>query len=682
MPDEGDIISKEKALKRIEELRAAINEHNYRYYVLDSPIISDAEYDKLFQELKTLEEQYPEFITPDSPTQRVGGQVLSVFRSVPHSKPVLSLSNAFSEGEIREFDRRVKQLAGGAEVDYVVEPKIDGLSVILRYESGLLALGLTRGDGIIGEDVTANVRTIKAIPLSLRHREKSIPEYLEVRGEVYLPKQDFKKLNEEREEEGLPTFANPRNAAAGSLRQLDPRVTASRPLRAFFYEIREVRGEDWSLPRYQTQCLSWLKELGFPVAQFQHCKDIDQVISVLPEWEKKRHSLPYDIDGVVIKVNELEIATLLGSTGHSPRSQIAFKFPPEQVETKVKDIIVQVGRTGVVTPVAILEPVKVSGSTVSRATLHNEDFIKEKDIRIGDTVLIQKAGEVIPEIVSVVKEKRTGSEREFVMPTRCPACGSDLVKMPGEVAYRCTGMACPAQIKERLIHFASRDAMDIRGLGPRIVEALLSSGLVRDPGDLYFLKEEDLVELPRMGKKSAQNLVKSIENSKERSLDRLIFALGIRHVGKQTARILADRFGTLDELIEATEEELTTIPEIGPETARSIRVFLNTESMKEVVDKLKKAGVKAALGQEVREFKDGILKGKTFVITGTLKSMPRYEAEELIVSLGGHVSSSVSRNTYALIVGDSPGSKLDRAKELGVPTMTEDEFIQMIKGVV
>ncbi|MGB4433671.1 MAG: NAD-dependent DNA ligase LigA, partial [Bacillota bacterium] len=655
---------------------------NYRYYVLDSPIISDAEYDNLFQELKTLEEQYPEFITPDSPTQRVGGQVLSVFRSVPHSKPVLSLSNAFSEGEIREFDRRVKQLAGGAEVDYVVEPKIDGLSVILRYESGLLALGLTRGDGIIGEDVTANVRTIKAIPLSLRHREKSIPEYLEVRGEVYLPKQDFKKLNEEREEEGLPTFANPRNAAAGSLRQLDPRVTASRPLRAFFYEIREVRGEDWSLPRYQTQCLSWLKELGFPVAQFQHCKDIDQVISVLPEWEKKRHSLPYDIDGVVIKVNELEIATLLGSTGHSPRSQIAFKFPPEQVETKVKDIIVQVGRTGVVTPVAILEPVKVSGSTVSRATLHNEDFIKEKDIRIGDTVLIQKAGEVIPEIVSVVKEKRTGSEREFVMPTRCPACGSDLVKMPGEVAYRCTGMACPAQIKERLIHFASRDAMDIRGLGPRIVEALLSSGLVRDPGDLYFLKEEDLVELPRMGKKSAQNLVKSIENSKERSLDRLIFALGIRHVGKQTARILADRFGTLDELIEATEEELTTIPEIGPETARSIRVFLNTESMKEVVDKLKKAGVKAALGQEVREFKDGILKGKTFVITGTLKSMPRYEAEELIVSLGGHVSSSVSRNTYALIVGDSPGSKLDRAKELGVPTMTEDEFIQMIKGVV
>lgn len=682
MPDEGDIISKEKALKRIEELRAAINEHNYRYYVLDSPIISDAEYDNLFQELKTLEEQYPEFITPDSPTQRVGGQVLSVFRSVPHSKPVLSLSNAFSEGEIREFDRRVKQLAGGAEVDYVVEPKIDGLSVILRYESGLLALGLTRGDGIIGEDVTANVRTIKAIPLSLRHREKSIPEYLEVRGEVYLPKQDFKKLNEEREEEGLPTFANPRNAAAGSLRQLDPRVTASRPLRAFFYEIREVRGEDWSLPRYQTQCLSWLKELGFPVAQFQHCKDIDQVISVLPEWEKKRHSLPYDIDGVVIKVNELEIATLLGSTGHSPRSQIAFKFPPEQVETKVKDIIVQVGRTGVVTPVAILEPVKVSGSTVSRATLHNEDFIKEKDIRIGDTVLIQKAGEVIPEIVSVVKENRTGSEREFVMPTRCPACGSDLVKMPGEVAYRCTGMACPAQIKERLIHFASRDAMDIRGLGPRIVEALLSSGLVRDPGDLYFLKEEDLVELPRMGKKSAQNLVKSIENSKERSLDRLIFALGIRHVGKQTARILADRFGTLDELIEATEEELTTIPEIGPETARSIRVFLNTESMKEVVDKLKKAGVKAALGQEVREFKDGILKGKTFVITGTLKSMPRYEAEELIVSLGGHVSSSVSRNTYALIVGDSPGSKLDRAKELGVPTMTEDEFIQMIKGVV
>jgi len=682
MTDTGHAESKENVLKRIEELRALIHEHNYRYYVLDAPTITDAEYDRLFQELKELERLYPELVTPDSPTQRVGGQVLSVFRSVPHSGPVLSLSNAFTEGEIREFDRRVKQLGGVERVDYVVEPKIDGLSVILRYETGILTLGLTRGDGLLGEDVTANVRTIKAIPLRLRKNTRPTPQYIEVRGEVFLPKEDFKRLNQEREEEGLPTFANPRNAAAGSLRQLDPAITASRPLRALFYEIRDVRGDDWDLPRYQVECMATLRDLGFPVASFDHCESIDEVIELLPVWESKRHSLSYDIDGVVIKVNDLELGHSLGATGHSPRSQIAFKFPPEQVETKVKDIVVQVGRTGIVTPVAILEPVKVSGSTVSRATLHNEDFIREKDIRIGDTVLLQKAGEVIPEIVRVIEEKRTGSEIEFSMPDRCPACGEVLIKLPGEVAYRCTNMACPAQIRERLTHFASRDAMDIRGLGPALVESLLESGLVKDPGDLYFLKADDIANLPRMGRKSAENLIRSIEASKERSLDRLIFALGIRHVGKQTARLLAERFRTLDEFMNAKEDELTTIPEIGPETAKSITLVMNTESMKEVVDKLKKAGVKAALAEENPEFaRGGILGGKTFVITGTLKAMPRHQVEELIVSLGGRVSSSVSKGTYALIVGDSPGSKLDKARALGVRIITEDEFFEMIEGV-
>lgn len=681
MTDNEQADSKDSALKRIEELRTLIHEHNYRYYVLDAPTITDAEYDRLFQELRELENLYPESVTPDSPTQRVGGQVLSVFRSVPHSGPVLSLSNAFTEGEIREFDRRVRQLGAIERVDYVVEPKIDGLSVILRYERGVFGLGLTRGDGVVGEDVTANVKTIKAIPLRLRQTSKPTPEHIEVRGEVFLPKDDFKRLNEEREEDGLPTFANPRNAAAGSLRQLDPGITASRPLRALFYEIRDVTGSGWNLPRYQVECMNLLKELGFPVASFDYCQSIDEVIELLPVWELKRHSLSYDIDGVVIKVNDLELGRSLGATGHSPRSQIAFKFPPEQVETKVRDIVVQVGRTGIVTPVAILEPVKVSGSTVSRATLHNEDFIRDKDLRIGDTVLLQKAGEVIPEIVSVVKEKRTGSEIEFSMPEKCPACGEDLIKLPGEVAYRCTNMACPAQIKERLTHFASRDAMDIRGLGPALVESLLQSGLVKDPGDLYFLNVDDIADLPRMGRKSAENLIKSIEVSKGRTLDRLIFALGIRHVGKQTARLLAERFQTLDKFIQAEEEELTSIPEIGPETAKSITLFVRTESMKDLVQKLKNAGVKAALGQEVRESVRGVLGGKTFVITGTLKTMPRHEAEELIISLGGKVSSSVSRSTYALIVGDSPGSKLDKARDMGIRIMTEEEFLEMIKGV-
>lgn len=679
MGDHEKGFSRDKAPGRIQELRQLINEHQYRYYVLDDPAVTDAEFDRLLRELQVLEKQNPELITPDSPTQRVGGQLSSAFRSVPHSRAVLSLANAFSEQELYTFDRKARELSHAGSHDYVIEPKIDGLSLILRYENGRFILALTRGDGISGEDVTLNVKTIKSVPLLLRESEREFPDYLEVRGEVYLPRNDFKKLNEDREANGLSTFANPRNAAAGSLRQLDPRITASRPLRALFYEIRDISGNDWHMPDSETFCLALLKNLGFPVPDFDYCRSIGEVVTALSGWQDKRHLLDYDIDGIVIKLENLNLGRRLGATGHSPRSQIAFKFPAEQVETTVKDVIVQVGRTGVITPTAILEPVRVSGSTVSRATLHNEDLIRQKDIRIGDTVILQKAGEVIPEIVSVVKEKRTGNEKEFFMPKRCPACSSEVVRLPGEVAYRCTDMACPAQLKEGLIHFASRDAMDIRGLGPSLIELLLQSGLIRDAGDLYFINQEEISGLPRLGPKSSENLIKGIGASKERTLDRLIYALGIRHVGQQTARLIAERFSSLDAFMKASEDDLMTIPVVGPETAKSIVAFTRKDSMRQVVDKLKQAGVRAAVERHAYEARQGFLSGKTFVLTGTLSSMARHEAEELIVSLGGKVSSSVSRNAFAVLVGDTPGSKLERAKTLGVRIMTEKEFMDLIE---
>ncbi len=675
----GDLdgLDRAQVSEKISELRKLIFEHQYYYYVLDDPKISDFEFDKLFQELQQLEGQYPEFITPDSPTQRVGGQVSSAFRPVSHTQAVLSLSNAFTEQELRLFDKRAKELSGVAQLDYVVEPKIDGLSVILRYQDGKFAMALTRGDGVSGEDVTLNVKTIEAVPLVLRKTTWKTPEYLEVRGEVYLPKEDFKKLNELREESGLAVFANPRNAAAGSLRQLDPRVTASRPLRALFYEIRNIRGAHTEIPDSEAQCLEILKDVGFPIPAYDYCRSIDEVIEVLSRWKEERNALSYDIDGIVVKLENRTVGRLLGATGHSPRSQIAYKFPPEQIETKVKDIIVQVGRTGVITPIATLEPVRISGSVVSRATLHNEAFIREKDIRIGDTVILQKAGEVIPEVVSVIKEKRTGHEKEFSMPVTCPACGSQVVKLPGEVAYRCTDMACPAQLKQALIHFCSRDAMDIRGLGPALIELLLQSGLVEDAGDIYMLKPEEVAKLPGLGQKSSENLMKSIEASKTRPLDRLVYAFGIRNVGLRTAGLISRQFPTLDEIMNATEEELMTIREVGPETARSIVAFTRTDSMKQVVRKLKKAGVQAAVSRQIYDVKEGPLSGKAFVVTGTLNSMTRHEVQERIVHLGGKVSSSVSRNTYALIVGSSPGSKLQKARTLGVRIMTEQEFLEL-----
>lgn len=687
-------VTENEARERVTWLRREIREHQYRYYVLDAPTVPDSEYDKLYRELEDLERRFPSLVTPDSPTQRVGGEVSPAFRSVPHRSPVLSLSNAFSEGEVRAFVRRVNEFAGDGNLTFVVEPKIDGLSVILRYEGGLLTLGLTRGDGFIGEDVTRNIKTVKAVPLRLRQpaKEVPVPEFLEVRGEVYLPKEDFARLNEAREEEGLSTFANPRNAAAGSLRQLDPRVTSKRPLRALFYEVREMVWSGVGNPGLfpddlasspaatEVGMLEFLKGLGFPVPPHTKASSADDLVTSIGRWDECRRTLPYDTDGIVIKPDDRSLVIRMGFTGHSPRASLAYKFPAEQVETKVLDIILQVGRTGVLTPTAILRPVRVSGSTVSRATLHNEAIIREKDVRIGDTVVLQKAGEVIPEIVSVIKEKRTGDEREFHWPKTCPGCGGEVVKLPGEAAYRCTGMACPAQLREKLIHFSSRDAMDIRGLGPAMVDALLEAGLVKDAGDLYSLTVDDIRSLPRQGEKSAENLINAIRESRERPLARLIFALGVRHVGQSASYSLAERFRSLDAFLSATEDALAEVPDIGPATVESIVTARRQPSMVAVIDKLKKAGLKAATSQEEHTVAGGPFSGQTLVITGGLPGMTRQEAEEKIREMGGTVSSSVSRKTSAVIVGESPGSKLDKARELGIRIIPAQEFAAMVQG--
>jgi DNA ligase (NAD+) len=688
------VLSEKEAVERVRRLRSEIREHQYRYYVLDAPTISDSEYDKLYRELEDLERRFPSLVTPDSPTQRVGGEVSPAFRSVPHRNPVLSLSNAFTEGEVAAFVRRVADLAGEkGPLTYILEPKIDGLSIVLRYEKGFFSLGLTRGDGLTGEDVTRNVRTVKSVPLRLRELpEGTVPEFLEVRGEVYLAKDDFVRLNEERQREGLPMFANPRNAAAGSLRQLDPRVTARRPLRALFYEVREIvmpgtsqaglfpyPGELAGLEAAtETGALELLRALGFPVPAYTTATTLDELVAAITRWGELRRTLPYDTDGIVIKLDDRELARRLGSTGHSPRASLAYKFPPEQVETKVLDIILQVGRTGVLTPTAILEPVRVSGSTVSRATLHNEDIIREKDVRIGDTVVLHKAGDVIPEVVSVIKEKRTGHEREFHWPDKCPVCGGEVVRFPGEAAYRCTGMSCPAQLREKLIHFASRDAMDIRGLGPAVIDALVDSGLVKDAGDIYALTAQDIRTLPRQGERSAEKLIDAIQESRERPLARLIFALGIRHVGQSASYSLAEHFGSLDALLAATPEELTQVPDIGPLTADSIVRSRNQPSMTELISKLKRLGVKAAVSEDKRERTGGPFEGQTLVITGSLPGMTRQEAEEKIRELGGNISSSVSRKTSLVIVGENPGSKLDKARGLGIRIIPAHEFVAMV----
>ncbi len=659
------------AEKKIRELTDLINEHNYYYYVLDNPKISDAEYDRLMKELLELEEAFPELVSPASPTRRVGGVPAAGFTSLAHYTPMLSLSNAFGEQDLRDFDRRVRGGLAGQPVKYVVELKIDGLAVSLVYRNGVMVRGATRGDGITGEDITQNLRTIKSIPLRLR---RPIP-LLEVRGEAFLPKREFARLNEEREEAGEPTFANPRNAAAGSLRQLDPRVTAGRALDAFLYGVGQTEGFDAA---GHLEGLALLKELGFKVSPYiKAFSHLEGVIRYCREWTDKRHSLPYEIDGLVVKVNDFRQQAVLGATSKSPRWAVAYKFPAEEAETVVRDIFVRVGRTGVLTPTASLKPVKVAGSTVSSATLHNEDIIREKDIRIGDRVVIHKAGDVIPEVIQALPEKRIGAEKTFAMPERCPVCGTGVRRVGGEVAVRCPNDKCPGRAREGIIHFVSRSAMDIEGLGPSVVTALLSAGLVRDAADLYYLRFEDLVNLERMGPKSSGNLLRAIENSKSNSLAQLIFALGLRLVGERAGKILAAHFGTIKLLQAATAEELTAIPEIGPKMADSIAAYFRDPVNLKLLEKLQAAGVNMV--QEQPQVGARPLEGKQFVLTGSLSRYTRKEAQDLIEKLGGRVSSSVSKNTDYVLAGEDPGSKYDKAQALGVTIISEAEFEEMIR---
>ena len=654
--------------ERLAKLRHMIEEANERYYVLDQPTMTDAEYDSLMRELLDIEHKHPEWVTPDSPSQRVGGFVAKEFPKVRHLEPLLSLDNAFDAGDLREFDRRVRSVAGS--VEYVVELKIDGLTVALSYENGLLVRGATRGDGEVGEEITANVKTIPSIPLRLRE----IVSRLDVRGEGYMPKASFAKLNQEREEEGQPTFANPRNAAAGSLRQLNSRISAQRKLDYFTYQML---GAEEPEVRSQTDVLAYLKQQGFPVnPEYKVFQNIEELISYCEGMAEARHRFPYDIDGLVIKVNDLAQQRELGFTAKSPRWAIAYKFPAEQVETVVEDIMVRVGRTGVLTPTAVLTPVPVAGSTVSRATLHNLDNIRDKDVRIGDHVILHKAGDVIPEIVRALPEKRSGREKVFDMPECCPECSSPVVREAGEAAHRCTSITCPAQQREAVIHFVARDAMNIDGLGPAVIQQLLEAGVIKDAADLYALKFEDIIDLERMGKKSAENLLQAIAYSKERGLAPLIFALGIRHVGEKAGKILAKKFGSMERLQEATAVELQGIPDIGPAMAESIAHFFRQESTEDFLAKLDRAGVKMTAAESSRP---SVFDGQSIVVTGSLQRWDRQQIEDLIETYGGKAAGSVSKKTAFVVAGDKAGSKLAKAKELGIPVLTEEEFARLLE---
>lgn len=659
---------------KIDELRQQINHHNYRYYVLDSPVVSDAEYDRLMQELARLEEEHPELITPDSPTQRVGASPTTAFESYTHRQPMLSLSNAFGEEELIAFDQRIKRMLGigsDSDIEYVSELKIDGLAVSLTYENGRFTRGATRGDGSSGEDITVNLRTVKSIPLVLLN--DPIPTFIEVRGEVFLLHDEFRRINKEREETGEPTFANPRNAAAGSIRQLDSSITAQRNLDIFVYGTGLVQGAEFTT-HFET--LNALKSWGFKVnPNIRVCRNIGQVMEYISEWGEKRETLGYDIDGVVVKVNSLDLQERLGFVARSPRWAAAYKYPATQETTVIRDIIVQVGRTGALTPVAVMDPVEVGGVTVSRATLHNEDEIKRKDIRIGDTVIIQRAGDVIPEVVQVIVDKRTGSEIVFKMPDKCPVCGGDVERPEGEAVARCVNLTCPAQVKERIIHFTSRNALNIEGVGPGQVDQFVDKGLIRDPADLYSLELDDLLSLERMGDKLASNILAAIEKSKDTTLARLIYGLGIRHVGEHVAQVLADHFRSLDKLQAASEDELGEVPEIGPVIAKSIIMFFAQPENLAVLKKLEQAGVRPRV-EEIHESEK--FAGKTFVFTGTLQTFAREEAEEKIRLLGGRAASSVSKSTDFVVAGESAGSKLQMARDLGITILTEQEFIDMI----
>ncbi|OQB15536.1 MAG: DNA ligase [Firmicutes bacterium ADurb.Bin193] len=656
--------------ERINELREIINRHNYNYYILDKPTISDFEYDALMSELIRLENENPALITPDSPTQRVGGKPLEGFKTVTHTVPMESLNDAFSEGEVRAFDTSVKKALGGDRYEYVVEPKIDGLSVSLEYENGLFVRGSTRGDGVTGEDVTQNLKTIKTIPLKI---SGNIP-YLEVRGEVFMPISSFCALNEQREAEEMPLFANPRNAAAGSLRQLDSKITAQRRLDIFVFNVQQVAGITFAT---HTESLDFLKSLGFKVLPtYNTFSDINGVIDEIERIGASRGSLPFEIDGAVVKLNSFTHRRMLGSTSKAPKWAIAYKYPAERKQTKLLDIVINVGRTGVLTPNAVLEPVKIAGSTVGKATLHNIDNIISKDIRIGDTVIIQKAGDIIPEVVLSVKEKRDGSERIFEMPRFCPACASETIREEGEAAVRCVNPACPAQKLRNIIHFASRDAMNIDGLGTAILHQLVKSNLIKTGADLYYLKLEDLVNIERMGEKSAGNLLAAIEKSKSAGLSRVIYALGIRHVGSKTAKLLAEHFRDIDSLAAADISEISQIYDVGEAIAESIKAYFKTDASLDIINKLRFAGVDMTFTDTV---KDNRFTGMTFVLTGTLPTYKRDEASAIIESFGGKVSGSVSKNTTYVLAGEEAGSKLEKAKSLGVTIIDEDTFKLMLQ---
>lgn len=667
-------MDKDTAQKQIPALRKIIEYHNQRYYQQDAPEISDAEYDRILNELQEFEKLYPDDNIASSPTQRVGAAPLAKFASFNHPQAMLSLANAFSAEDMVDFDARLKRLAKIDQIDYVAEPKLDGLAVNLIYENGLFVRGATRGDGATGEDVTQNLKTISSLPLKMKKSTHHlIPVFIEIRGEVYMERQPFSKLNLRRTEEGEEPFANPRNAAAGSLRQLDPKITARRPLNIFLYGIGTVSGLRFAS---HWEILQALSAWGFPVSPLiQQAPDIDACISFFEHMGSIRPGLPYEIDGIVLKVNDLTTQEILGNVSRSPRWAIACKFPAQQANTVINDIIVQVGRMGALTPVAVMEPVNVGGVMVSRATLHNEDEILKKDIRIGDTVVIQRAGDVIPEVVKVVLSKRIGQEKEFHMPRHCPECGSETVRLEGEVAHRCVNLACPAQIKEHIRHFASRGAMDIEGLGEKVSAQLFDVKLIHDPADLYFLTKEQLLALDRQAKTSVQKLLDAIERSKTPQLDKFIFALGIRHVGERTAKLLAEHFGNMENLMAAGPDDLTAIHEIGPEIAQSILEFFAEDKNRKVMEKFRIAGVSP---QKKASSSHTLLQGKSFVFTGTMGSMSRNDAKALVENLSGAVHSSVTSKTSYVVAGSEPGSKLDKAKSQGVTVLSEDEFLKLI----